>query len=204
MGDETSECRPTPRANHTLALDDNGLLTVSGGYTYANNTDYLGGQYVGLDDGPWTEDLFQKWKSPATDPVPRNTRLYRTGPFHPDYFLDADKPDAAKFQAFLKSIPANTWTRTNPPRLPKLNRDWGTAVLDTRRDLILRWSGGHRAHGGTDVLQYHCATNRWELAAPIEFPLGQLYSNTSYPQGVSFNGRPGSPATPTRATPSTP
>src|SRR5262249_11965144 len=49
--------------------------------------------------------------------------------------------------------------------------------------------GGHSAHGGTDVLHYHRATNRWELSAPVEFPLGQLYSNTSYPSGVSFNRR---------------
>jgi hypothetical protein len=80
--------------------------------------------------------------------------------------------------------------KTNPPKLPKLNRDWGTAVLDPDRGLILRWAGGHSAHGGTDVLQYHTLTNRWELTFPVEFPLGQLYSNTEYPQGVNFNRRP--------------
>ncbi len=63
-------------------------------------------------------------------------------------------------------------------------------MLDPDRDLILRWSGGHSAHGGTDVLQYHLNTNRWELTMPVEFPLGQLYSNTDYPEGWNFNHRP--------------
>jgi hypothetical protein len=181
---------PSPRANHTLALDGQGQLTVTGGYKYANNTDYTGGQYIDWNDGTWTEDVVtHEWKNPAAKGVAANSRLYRSGPFAPDYFLETEKPDAGKFAAFLKELPANTWMKTNPPRLPKLNRDWGTAVLDTNRDLILRWAGGHVAHGGTDVLEYHRATNRWELCYPIEFPLGQLYSNTSYPHGVSFNGR---------------
>jgi hypothetical protein len=63
-------------------------------------------------------------------------------------------------------------------------------VIDPDHDLILRFSGGHCAHGGSDVLQFHLATNRWELPFPVEFPLGQLYSNTSYPQGWNLNHRP--------------
>jgi len=77
-----------------------------------------------------------------------------------------------------------------PPQLPELNRDWGSAVLDPDRDLMLRFSGGHSAHGGSDVLHYHAATNRWELPFPVEFPLGQLYDNTEYPRGFNFNRRP--------------
>lgn len=181
---------PAPRANHTLVVDGAGRVTLSGGYTYSNNTDYTGGQYIDIKDGNWSGDAFAPaWKNAESAGVAAGVRVYRSGPFHPDYFLEGEKPDAAKFAAFLKGLPANTWRKTNPPRLPKLNRDWGTAVLDTNRDLILRWAGGHVAHGGTDVLQYHRATNRWELCYPTEFPLGQLYSNTSYPQGVSFNGR---------------
>ena len=84
----------------------------------------------------------------------------------------------------------NDWVYTAPPQLPKMNRDWGSAVIDPDHDLILRFSGGHCAHGGTDVLQFHLATNRWELPFPVEFPLGQLYSNTSYPEGFNFNRRP--------------
>ena len=182
------ESAPPPRANHTLQAAD-GKITLSGGYTYTSNTDYMGGQYRDLADGDWTYDVAtNKWtggKGVAVD-----ERVYRTGPFHPDFYFKGDKPDAAAWSAKLKELPANTWTKTNPPALPQLNRDWGTAVLDPDRDLILRWSGGHCAHGGSDVLHYHLDTNRWELPYPVEFPLGQLYSNTSYPDGWNFNHRP--------------
>ena len=70
-----------------------------------------------------------------------------------------------------------------------MNRDWGTAVLDLDHGLILRFSGGHR-HGGSDVLHYHLASNRWELPFPVEFPLGQTYTNTEYPEGFNLNQRP--------------
>ena len=71
-----------------------------------------------------------------------------------------------------------------------MNRDWGTAVLDPDHDLILRFSGGHSAHGGSDVLHFHLASNRWELPFPVEFPLGQTYTNTSYPECFNLNQRP--------------
>jgi hypothetical protein len=90
----------------------------------------------------------------------------------------------------LKNLPGNEWVATNPPYRPRLNRDWGTARIDPDRDMILRWSGGHSAHGGTDVPHFHFSTNRWELPFPVEFPLGQLYANTSYPRGFNFNLRP--------------
>lgn len=182
---------PPPRANHTLRANDDGTITLTGGYTYANNTDYMGGQYVDLNDGEWTFDLAKNTWSHATEKgVAPTTRTYRTGPFHPDYFLDAPKPDPAGFKKFLAEIPANTWVKTDPPRLPQMNRDWGTAVMAPDRDLILRYAGGHSAHGGTDVLHFHLSTNRWEVTNPVEFPLGQLYSNTSYPDGFNFNKRP--------------
>jgi hypothetical protein len=179
---------PPPRANHQLTAID-GKIVLRGGYTYTSTTDYVGGQYRDLTDGEWTYD-------PATDVwtggkgVPPETRVYRTGRLHPDTYLEGPKPDPASFAEWLKTLPANSWAKTKPPHLPALNRDWGTAVLDPDHHLILRWSGGHSAHGGTDVLEYHLDTNRWELCYPVEFPLGQLYSNTEYPEGVNFNQRP--------------
>src|SRR5204862_3371623 len=106
------------------------------------------------------------------------------------FYIAGPRPARKPFAEWLEKLPANAWTLTKPSHLPALNRDWGTAVLDPDRDLILRWSGGHSAHGGTDVLQFHLNTNRWELCYPVEFPLGQLYSNTEYPEGVNFNRRP--------------
>jgi hypothetical protein len=180
---------PPPRANHRLEARGDGTVRMTGGYTYTSNTDYLGGQYIDLADGDWTYDIgANQWSGGKL--VPADSREYRTGPFHPDYYTTGPKPNAAEFEAWLKEVPANEWLTTNPPQLPRLNRDWGTARIDPVRDMMLRWSGGHSAHGGTDVLHYHFATNRWELPFPVEFPLGQLYSNTSYPNGFNFNERP--------------
>lgn len=183
------EGAPPPRANHRLYARGDGFIRLWGGYTYASNTDYLGGQYVDFTDGEWLYNIERnEWW--GGELLPADTRVYRTGPFHPDYYLRDPIPNAAEFEAWLKALPANEWKATNPPHLPRLNRDWGTARIDPSRDIMLRWSGGHSAHGGTDVLHYHFATNRWELPFPVEFPLGQLYSNTSYPNGFNFNKRP--------------
>src|SRR5204863_101849 len=43
---------PPPRANHQLKAAD-GKVTLSGGYTYTSNTDYVGGQYRDHNDGEW-------------------------------------------------------------------------------------------------------------------------------------------------------
>jgi hypothetical protein len=180
---------PPPRADHVLKAAGDGKVILSGGYTYTSNTDYCGGQYRDLADGEWTYDVeADAWTGGKA--APPDSRVYRTGRLHPDFFLEGPKPDPGPEAERLRDLPPNLWVRRKPPHLPALNRDWGTAVLDTDRDLILRWSGGHSAHGGTDVLHYHLDTNRWELPIPVEFPLGQLYSNTSYPEGFNFNRRP--------------
>ncbi len=180
---------PPPRADHVLKAAGDGKVVLTGGCTYTSNTDYCGGQYRDLADGDWKYDIAANTWTGGKG-VPPDTRVYRTGRLHPDYFLEGPKPDPAPVAERLRDLPANTWVRMKPPHLPALNRDWGTAVLDPDRDIILRWSGGHSAHGGTDVLHYYIETNRWDLPIPVEFPLGQLYSNTSYPEGFNFNRRP--------------
>ena len=180
---------PPPRANHQLESRGDGTIFMTGGYTYSSNTDYVGGQYTDLKDGEWVYDIAKdKWSGGKL--MRADSRVYRSGPFHPDYYLSGPKPDAAKFEKWLQNLPVNEWVATKPPHLPRLNRDWGTARIDPHRDMMLRWSGGHSAHGGTDVLHFHFSTNRWELPFAVEFPLGQLYSNTSYPNGFNFNRRP--------------
>ena len=181
---------PPPRANHTLETKD-GVVTLTGGYRYANSIGYMGGQYIDIDDGPWTYDIEKDaWTGTGTAVAP-DTRTYRTAPFTPlSYMQRGGKPDAAAFQARLEALPVNEWVATNPSHPLYMNRDWGTAVIDPDRDVILYWSGGHSSHGGSDVPHFHFATNRWELAYPVAFPLGQLYSNSSYPAGYNFNRRP--------------
>jgi hypothetical protein len=180
---------PPPRANHRMEAIGDGRLRLTGGYTYASNTDYVGGQYSDLNDGVWIYDVGgDSWS--GGELISADSRTYRDGAFHPDCYLQGAKPDAADFEAKLKSLPANEWVTTDPPFRPSMNRDWGMAVIDPDHDMMLRWSGGHSAHGGSDVPHFHFATNRWELPFPVEFPLGQLYSNTSYPDGFNFNLRP--------------
>lgn len=181
---------PQPRAGHKLEAAGDGKVVLRGGYTYTSSTDYVGGQYRDVADGDWTYDLeANEWTGTSPGVSPRE-RTYRAGPFLPETYLDGPMPDTAAVGKQLKELPANTWVAMNPPKKPPLNRDWGSAVIDPDHDLILRWSGGHSAHGGTDVIQYHFATNRWELPIEVEFPLGQLYSNTSYPEGWNLNHRP--------------
>ena len=181
---------PPPRANHRLTAGGDGTVVLSGGTTYTSSTDYMGGQYRDLEDGSWSYDVAADAWSGAGNAGPPDRRLYRDGPYLPGFFLEGPPPDAPGFERFLREMPANAWNLTRPPRIPRQNRDWGTAVLDPGRDLILYFCGGHCAHGGSDVLHFHLRTNRWELPFPVEFPLGQLYTNTAYPGGFNLNRRP--------------
>jgi hypothetical protein len=186
---------PPPRANHTLTTTGDGKVRLSGGFTH-NNTDiwYMGPLYQIRDDGDWVYDVAANtWTSlTGQSGVAPDQRQYRTmACFLPQGFIEAGgRPDAAANEAKLKALPANTWVVMDPPLKPRVNRDWGSACIDPDRDVLLRWSGGHCAHGGSDVPMYHFATNRWELSFPVEFCLGQCYSNTSYPTGFNFNRRP--------------
>ena len=170
-----------------------GKVKLSGGFTH-NNIDiwYMGPLYQLRDDGDWTYDVAaDTWTSEAgVEGVAPDQRAYRSGAFMPDYFMQGERPDAAANEAKLKALPPNTWVAMHPPQKPRVNRDWGSACIAADFDVLLRWSGGHCAHGGSDVPMYHFATNRWELPFPVEFPLGQCYSNTSYPAGFNFNRRP--------------
>lgn len=180
---------PTARASHSLKAAGDGKVILTGGYTYTSSMSYVGAQYKELSDGDWTYDIAADTWSPDKG-MPPDTRVYRTGPFHPDYFLQGAKPDAAASKKELDAIPANRWVERKAPHKPEMVRTWGHAVLDPDHDLVLVFSGGHSAHCGSDVLHYHLSTNRWELPFPVEFPLGQTYSNTSYPEGYNLNKRP--------------
>jgi len=117
---------------------------------------------------------------------------WRTGPYDPLWYLEGPPPDEAAFQAALAAVPANTWTVLTPKgsKLPRQNRDWGTAVLDPDRDAIYRWSGGHSAHCGTDIPVFSLRTGRYHIKYPPAFPLGGIGSCGSQPSRASFLGQP--------------
>lgn len=123
--------------------------------------------------------------------VPQGVLEKRTGPFDPAWYDSAVPPsNPDSMEALLRNLPADTWTRLYQPRVPRLDRIWGTRVYDADHDQILVWGGGHSSHCGTDVPQYCPATNRWRMAEAGEWPLERTFSNTSYPPYFTFQNRP--------------
>jgi len=115
----------------------------------------------------------------------------RTGPYSPDWYEQGwPAVDEGAHAALLDSVPENQWTEIDVPNRPGMNRDWGTAAVDPVRGVIFRWSGGHVAHGGTDVLEYDIAENRFHLYYPPEMPLNFEYTNGLVPGQWTFEGRP--------------
>jgi galactose oxidase-like protein len=99
-------------------------------------------------------------------------------------------PDPSAGKA-LDNIPANTWVRLKPAGNPRVNRAWGTTVLDTKRDQLLQYGGGHSAYCGTDVLHYSIKTNRCSTGVHLpEFTLNWNGSMLGPPIAMSYAGRP--------------
>ncbi len=96
--------------------------------------------------------------------------------FDPAWYEKVPPKDETKFQEFLKNIPTNKWVNVAPPVL-HVNRDWGTIVLDSHRDQLLHWAGGHSSHCGTDVAHFSLATGRWHILYTPELPFEACYSN---------------------------
>jgi hypothetical protein len=181
---------PAPRGNHTLKANGDGTVTLSGGHFYTSSTDYVGGQYKQYADGDWIYDIAADvWKGAAAGETP-DQRVYRKGPYAPEFFWTGPAPDPKAMAKTLAELPANRWVPMKDAHQPRMERTWGHAVLDSDGDRILVFGGGHSAHGGSDVHHFHLSTGRWELPFAVEFPLGQTYSNTSYPEGFNVNRRP--------------
>ncbi len=181
---------PAPRGGHHLSCQGDGKVNLVGGYRYMSSMSYCGEQYAQISDGEWTYDIAANAWTGKGELVSPATRVYRTDEFDPAFYMQGPTPDPVATENERSDIPANFWVPQPPPQQPQMVRTWGHAVLDPNHDQILVFGGGHSAHGGSDVLHYHLATNRWELPFPVEFPLGQTYSNTEYPEGFNLNRRP--------------
>ena len=176
---------PDPRGQHRIDASGDGTVRVSGGYMYDGGGYAHAGKAVWIYDIPantWTTDSRMK-------PVSPDTRQYRDGSLHPRYFLAGLKPNAAEHEKKLASLPVNEWVPMEPPRKRAGNRAWGTVALDTDRDLIVDWNGGHSAWCSTTAPHYHLGVNRWELPYPEELPLGMIGASGDAVIGFSFNGR---------------
>ena len=115
----------------------------------------------------------------------------RTGPHDPAWYrVGTPAANPAEVEKRLKDLTANRWTAMPTPKLPRPNMDWGSAVFDTQRDLILRFSGGHSAYSGTAPQVYNVKTDRYSIPFAPEYPLEYVYSNDQVRGEWSFKGNP--------------
>ena len=159
------------------AADENDVVVAVSGGTWAFRADMLKGDAAAT----------------AKAGVKAGTVEPRRLAFVPEFYDEAPASDPVVAEAALKAVPVNTWVQIVPPKKPTQNRDWGSAVYSPDHDVILRWSGGHVAHCGTDVVRYHPGLNRWSLAYNAEVPLGFAYANDGTPQEWTFKHRPWMP-----------
>lgn len=117
--------------------------------------------------------------------VDAGTVTFRTGRYDPAWFNGPASVDAG-----IANVADNVWTRVTVPNRPATNHDWGTIAIDVGRRQLLRWSGGHSAYCGTDVLHFSLTTNRFSIGYPPEMPLEFTYSNDLVPGYWSFKRRP--------------
>jgi hypothetical protein len=115
----------------------------------------------------------------------------RTGSHDPAWYSEGvPKWDPAKVASELKELPANRWVVRPTPRRPLMNMDWGSAVFDTARDQIVRFSGGHSAYSGTAPQVYDVKTDRYSIPFAPEYPVEYVYSNDQVRGEWSFGGNP--------------
>ena len=139
-----------------------------------------------------------RWKVDAAKPegkasagVKPGTTERRKGPYAPAWFKEGvPAPEPKKVAALLEDLPPNTWVEIPSPKRPAPNMDWGSAVYDASRGLILRFSGGHSAYSGTAPIVYGTASARWSLPFAPEVPLEFHASNDQVRGEWSFKGNP--------------
>jgi hypothetical protein len=169
--------KEAPSTTALAASDDDLVLAVQrGGYRRLEIT--------------WACRVDASVAGAASGGVAPGTITRRTGPYTPELYDSAPRPEAAAAEARLKALPANEWVGITPPRKPWLDRCWGTITYSPDHDVIMHWSGGHSSHCGTEVVRYHPGIDRWSLATDSELPWGFIYSNDGTPGQHSFAGRP--------------
>lgn len=169
--------KSTPVTTAVAASDDDLILAVQrGGYRRPEVT--------------WACRVDASRAAASTGGVAPGTVARRKGPYTPELYDSAPRPNPTAAEARLKELPTNKWTEIVPPKKPWLDRCWGTITYSPDHDVIMHWSGGHSSHCGTEVVRYHPGLNRWSLATDSEQPWGYVYSNDGTPGQHSFSGRP--------------
>ncbi|MHC4917345.1 MAG: hypothetical protein ACYTGB_17850, partial [Planctomycetota bacterium] len=121
--------------------------------------------------------------------------------YDPKWYAEGLPPaETAAVEAEYKALPANKWVRVNPPKTPKPNMDWGSAMYLPELDVIARFSGGHCAYSGTSPQVFDLKTGRWSIPFEPEFPMDHCCSDAGVPGLWSFKGRPWMPGHTWKAT----
>ena len=119
------------------------------------------------------------------------TKVVRTGSHDPAWYVTNLAPsDNTLTDTRLKDVKPNTWFLQTTPNRPGMNMDWGSIVLDTANDKIIRFSGGHSAYSGTAPVVYDLKSDRYYLAFAPEYPIEYVYTNDQVGGEWSFKGNP--------------
>ncbi|MBL8029154.1 MAG: hypothetical protein JNL74_22220, partial [Fibrobacteres bacterium] len=129
----------------------------------------------------------------------RDTLAVAGATYDPAYWYGLTKSDSASRETALSAIPQNAWTLVSPPATPGGDRTWGSIVMDTERDRIIKRGGGHAAYCGSDLPNYFITENRWNIGYRPEFPLEMNGNNEPSPGPFTFNDRPFMPTHPVKA-----
>ncbi len=113
----------------------------------------------------------------------------------PQWFeKNAPPPDPAAEEKWFADLPANQWVMRQAPNWPKIeygrSRCWGSCVLDSDRDQLLHFGGGHATYDGNDVLHYSIRANRYFIGHRPEHTLNFAPNGIGIPMCRSYQGRP--------------
>lgn len=168
-----------------VGVDDVAVLHYKGGYP----SDQTRGETWAIKLDVSAADT----TGTATWGVDAGATTTRTGRYDPAWYADAGLPDAGELAANQQRIvdaPDNQWLAIAAPNRPSTNHDWGTAAIDGEQHQLLRWSGGHSAWSGTDVLHYRLADNRFAIGYRPELVFERTFTNDQMPGHWSPRGRP--------------
>ena len=101
--------------------------------------------------------------------------------------FETEPADVAGQKKRIEGLADNVWLKVPIGKRPPGKRAWGTAVYVPQTDEIIRFTGGHAAHTGSDVPHYHVGENRYSLGYSAEFPADWGHGATGGTRGVSWS-----------------
>jgi hypothetical protein len=120
---------------------------------------------------------------PRRGPAPKTQRYSRK------WFDDVPPADPAKFAAFLKAIPDNTWATVKVPKKLKA-RTWSSCTFDADRREIIYWGGGHSGNTNSNVDHFSMDTGRWSTNYDPMWKPWPFGAKAACPNGRTYQNEP--------------